>query len=70
MTAKTQAIGHGNIHRCLDANVGNIVQIAFWIRVIQVDGGRVKLFLQGFGTDNGFHGANCANAMPGHAFGT
>ena len=47
MPAKAEGIGYAQGEVCPDSNVGGVVQVAFRIRNVQVDGGRADAFLEG-----------------------
>jgi hypothetical protein len=50
-------------HLCLAATVGNIVQVACGVGVVQVDRRRDDLVLEGLDADNGLNGPGGANRM-------
>ena len=49
--------------------VGTIIQIAFWILVVQVDGGGHFLMVQGQDCENTFNATRTTQQVPGHGLG-
>ena len=57
MSAETKAVAHGDCDAAFAGFVGDEVQIAFGVRIVQVDRGRDHVALNDQGTDDGFHAA-------------
>ena len=55
MATESEAVGHDEIHLRVARRVGDVIKVAFGIRVFQVDRRRKHISLKGQGTDHSFH---------------
>ena len=69
MTAKAHYVRHGYVDRRAARLVWNVVQVAFRVGMVQVDGGRNDARLNSHDGDDGFNRARRAQCMPGHGLG-
>ena len=70
MAAKAQRGGYGDVDIPFDALVRNIVEVATFVRIVEVDGGGVERIADGERADHRFDDACGADAVAGHALGT
>ena len=66
MTAESQGIREGDINDMLLRVIGYVIQVAFWIRVVEINGGWNHAVPNGKSTGNGFYSAGGAEQMTGH----
>jgi len=64
--AKTEVIFQRVFNVDVSCGVGTIIQIAFWILVVQVDGGRHFLFVQGQDGENTLNTTRATQQVPCH----
>ena len=69
MSAETEGIGQGRLHIGLTGDIGDIVQIAFRVRSIVINGGRNNAILNCQDANRGFNCAGGADHVPGHRLG-
>jgi len=69
MTAETEGVVDHCVDLHLPRRVGDIIQIAFRIGVLVIDGGRNNIGVNRLGADGHFHGARRAEHVAGGAFG-
>ena len=67
--AKAQTVAERVFHLHGAAGVGNVIQVAFRVGLLVVDGGRRKLVAQRQRGEHGFHAACTAQQVAGHALG-
>ena len=63
MSAEAQGIGNRNVQIGLDGRVGRVVQVTFWVGLVQSDGGRDDAVVQCHHTNNQFDGTSSTKSM-------
>src|SRR5580765_4857648 len=69
VAAETEGIVDGGANFDFTSGMGNVVQVAFRVGTIEVDGGRHHLFFNGFDAYRHFNGPGGAEHVAGGAFG-
>ena len=67
--AETEVIFQRVLNVDVACGVGTIIQIAFWILVVQVDGRRHFLMVQGQDRENALNAARATQQVPRHGLG-
>ena len=67
--AKAKGIGERHIDLGITRNVGDVIQIATFVRLGQIDRRRHRLMRNGQGREDGFDTACRTQQMSGHRFG-
>src|SRR5579875_2573662 len=69
MAAESEGVGDGHLDARGTCLVGHVVQVAFWVRMIEVDGGRDDAMLDGQNAGRGLHRPRSPEEMGMHGLG-